>query len=173
MKKSTILSFLTIAMLVITVTLSGCGDEDDPQPTKQKTNLEKVQDGVIGTWTYVSAQITKDGVTTNYTSGECGNNTVVGNVAVDVDYVFGTTPQVNVPSNLALTENQNCTGNSFNDKGYRISQSNGTFIVTIYSGANPTATYTIITPPDDIDGNTVKVKSTLNGAERIVTYQKQ
>lgn len=168
MKKNSIINIVIIAMF--SVAFISCGDEGD-DPKSKKTNLELVKEGILGQWTYVSAEITINGVTKHYSSGECKNSSV-GNVAVDVDYIFKDTPQVNVSQNSALVESQNCTFNVYPDKGYFVTESGDIIMITIYGGANVDLIYTLLTKPEDISGNTVKVKSTLNGTERVVTFIK-
>jgi hypothetical protein len=140
-----LLSVATIAML--SVALVGCGGDENDDPKPQKTNLELVKEGIVGEWQFVSAEITKDGTTMTYTGG-CnftGKPTWYQANAIDSDYIFR--------ENLTGDGIRNCSSQEF-DMTYNVIEQGGKFIVEISDGGK----FEVITAPEDISGNTVKVK---------------
>jgi hypothetical protein len=153
-------------ILIITmVCLTACSDKkNDPTPSKQ-ADIELIKKGVLGTWKFVSAQITKDGITMTY-SGGCdfaGKPLWYKVNAIDTDYSFVTA--------TSATTHRNCSNETFTDWNYVIKEVNGKFTIEVSDDAR----FEIITPANEISGKTLRVNLTtlIQGAtNNILTFSR-
>jgi hypothetical protein len=150
MKKFT--SFLAITMIAMLTLVSCGGDDEDPQPAKPvKTDLEKVQDGIIGKWEFISAEITKNGETLTY-NGECdfsGKPTWYQSYAQDTDYTFSSTN---------VSKFRNCENKEFKGYTYSVVELNKKFTISIKtSGGADYESFNIVSDPDNVSTGNIKV----------------
>jgi hypothetical protein len=145
----TLFSFLllTIASLAFT----GCGDdEDDPKPAK--TNLQIVQEGIIGNWELQTVTLNKGAETVVYNGG-CDESNLPAwaqaNVG-DIDFDF--------KSETTVTQSLNCPSLNEDNFSYEIRElSSGSFVIEIDNGME----FELITSPTAIeDAIYVEVKVT-------------
>jgi hypothetical protein len=163
----TLKSILFLSLLTLfSVTFTSCGGDEEDEPKPTKSNLELVKEGIVGNWEFVSSEITKDGQTLTYNGG-CeftGKPTWYQANAQDVNYLF---------TGVGASKHRNCTGESFDNFTYTITEQNGKFIVTVSDGA----IFELITPPGDIKtATTVKAKfspMTQGVTNLILTFTKQ
>lgn len=157
-----------MVLTIVALSFTSCGDEsEDPQPVKpEKTNMELVKEGVVGSWTFVSAEITKDGTTLTYTAGSCnysGQPSWFQANARDVNYSFITDKKA--------SKHRNCSNETFNDLSYTIKEVSGKFTLEVSDGS----VFELVTAADDLKtSTTVKVKGTaLQDATSVVfTFKK-
>ena len=141
-------SILVLAGLTM---LTACGDEEsDPQPVK--TDLQLIQEGIIGYWDLESIEVQKDQEKIMYLGG-CNEDSfpvwVQANVG-DIDYEF--------KSGGKLTQYINCPPNQSVDDSftYTITQEEDKFYVNIKNGR----IFELITGAEDVDGISISAKCT-------------
>ena len=142
-------SCVAIAMIAMfSLTLVSCGgdDNEDPKPSNEKTDLEKVKEGIIGNWQLVSIDITKDGITEVFNGGcdESNLSAWAQANANDIDFNFTSTTSV--------SETVHCPSVSVVVSTYTVTEVSGKFYVTTDNGFK----FEILTNPDNVDGSTVQ-----------------
>ena len=137
MKNSNLMPHLTIVLFALfSMSLTSCGDGE---PQFQKTNLELVKKGIVGTtWTVTSVTLS-DGTTT-FTSNFCSTGY---NYIGDLILEFTTETKLN----------QSSCGAYFDNVSYTLSESNGVF--KIKKGTNE---FELLTLPENMHGSSVQVK---------------
>ena len=151
----------SILVLAGLTSLMACGDEEsDPQPVKtEKTDLELVKEGIVGTWELNSITVTNDSKDYVFNGG-CEESSYPQEVRAnleDIDFKF----EAGTKSIQIL----NCQDKSVEDT-YSIKTLNGKFIVTTGNGWE----FEIITPIKDLTKKTIQVNSgmRLQGVEKVV-----
>lgn len=138
------------------LSITSCGNEsEDPQPSKnetKKTNLEIVKEDIIGTWEFVSAEVSLDEDTRTHTGGGCGvaddrPDWFVANI-ISTDYTFLAGDKLEIF--------RHCHGILYTDNlTYSVSEVDKKIVIEMSTGMK----FELITSPEKIKEKTLKVKS--------------
>ena len=158
MKTKNLVSLLAIALLILsTVTLTSCGGEDeDPKPVVEKTDLEKAQEAVAGSvWVLQDAKITTASEVITY-AGDCdfsqfGDNTALATTTNDFKYTFA--------ADGTLSYEEQCGSQSKTGVQYTVTQSGDVFTIT-YKHGSQDIKFEILNDLEDMEDAEITVKRT-------------
>lgn len=135
--------------VVFAGTFVSCSEDSDPEPKKiEKTDLELVKDGIIGTWELQSIVVTHGDVTQTFNGGcdESGYTQAIKANLEDIDFRFktdGTVDQILICQDKIYTEK------------YNVVEKNKKIIITTDNGWE----FELMTPVKDLNKKSIQVNS--------------